>query len=156
MVLGRNFSEVQNPEISLKNLKNGFRTWITEKYGAHIPQHSPLHQMDMDLVLVSNYLNTSLSCIRNHYNRHSSQMQKGLNLLQPISGQMGDAFKEFQKSVSVSSTEELQESSRWKRYVRHTLDQEVHEKEFQEWKDSFEKHRRENPSCPTFEELNEE
>ena len=82
-------------------------------------------------------------------------MQKGLNLLQPISGQMGDAFKEFQKSVSVSSTEELQERSPWKRYVRHTLDQEVHEKEFQEWKDSFEKHRRENPSCPTFEELHE-
>jgi hypothetical protein len=83
--------------------------------------HSQLTQMDMYLFLVSNYLNTSLSCIRNHYNRHPSQMQKGLTLLQPISGQMGDAFKEFQNSISVSSTDELQDNNRWKRYVRRTL-----------------------------------
>jgi hypothetical protein len=32
------------------------------------------------------------------------------------------------------------------------LDQEVHEKEFQEWREALERHCRENPSCPTFEE----
>jgi hypothetical protein len=136
--------------------KLDLRRWrITSLFERMETQHSQLNQMDMDLVLVSNYLNTSLNCIRNHYNRHTSQMQKGLALLQPISGQMKDSFKEFQNSVSVSSTEEPQENKRWKRYVRRTLDQEVHEKEFQEWREVLERHRKENPTCPTFEELYE-
>jgi hypothetical protein len=140
----------------LQMTKLDLRRWrITSLFERMETQHSQLNQMDMDLVLVSNYLNTSLNCIRNHYNRHSSQMQKGLNLLQPISGQMEDAFKEFQNSVSVLSTEEPQENKRCKRYVRRTLDQEAHEKEFQEWREALEKHRGENPSCPTFVELYE-
>jgi hypothetical protein len=140
----------------LQMTKLDLRRWrITSLFERMETQHSQLNQMDMDLVLVSNYLNTSLTCIRNHYNRHASQMQKGLTLLQPISGQMEDAFKEFQNSITVLSTEEPQENKRWKRYIRRALDQAVHEKEFQEWKDALERHRKENPSCPTFEELYE-
>jgi hypothetical protein len=82
-------------------------------------------------------------------------MQKGLTLLQPISEQMEEAFNEFQNSITVLSTEEPQENKRWKRYARRTLDQEVHEKEFQEWREALERHRGENPSCPTFVELYE-
>jgi hypothetical protein len=140
----------------LQMTKLDLRRWrITSLFERLEKQHSQFNQMDMDLVLVSNYLNTSLSCIRNHYNRHSSQMQKGLTLLQPISGQMEDTFKEFQNSVSVLSTEEPQENKRWKRYVRRTVEQDMHEKEFQEWREALERHRKENPSCPTFEELYE-
>jgi hypothetical protein len=140
----------------LQMTKLDLRRWrITSLFERMETQHSQLNQMDMDLVLVSNYLNTSLNCIRNHYNRHASQMQKGLTLLQPISGQMEDSFKEFQNSITVLSTEEPQENKRWKRYVRRTLDQDVHEKEFQEWREALERHRKEDPACPTFEELYE-
>jgi hypothetical protein len=67
-------------------------------------------------------------------------------------GGMEDAFKIPQNSISVSSTEEPQENKGLKRYVRRTLDQAAHEKEFQEWRDALERYRKENPSYPTFDE----
>src|SRR5438105_3969935 len=69
------------------------------------------------------YLNTSLDCIRNHYNRHRSQVQKGLSLLQPLTQDMRDAFQEFQDSIPLE--EEVTESTFYKRYVRQSLDQRV-------------------------------
>jgi hypothetical protein len=115
------------------------------------PSENP--SMEIDLTLVSNYLNTSLNCIRNHYNRHVSQVQKGLNLLQPLSEEMKNVFQGFQNSIVLE--QEIPESTPFKRYVRHALDQEIHKKEFQQWTESFETHRRENPSCPAFAELYE-
>jgi hypothetical protein len=35
------------------------------------------------------------------------------------------------------------------------VEQDIHEKEFREWREALERHRGENPSCPTFEELDE-
>jgi hypothetical protein len=138
----------------LQMTKLDLRRWrITSLFERIETTHSQLNQMDMDLVLVSNFLNTSLSCIQNHYNRHASQMQKGLALLQPISENMRDAFQEFQNSIPLE--QEITESTRYKRYVRRTLDDETHKKEFDHWKESFEAYRRENPSCPTFGELYE-
>src|SRR5689334_1456294 len=68
---------------------------------------------------------------------------------------MGNAFNVFQNTIPFSLTDEIQENIQWKRYVRRSLDSKTHEKEFQEWRDGLERHRKENPSHPSFEELYE-
>ena len=75
--------------------------------------------------------------------------------MQPISVEMRNAFNTFQNAIPFSLTEEIQENTRWKRYVRRSLDSKVHEKEFQECRDALERHRKENPSHPSFAELYE-
>jgi hypothetical protein len=116
--------------------------------------------MGADLVLIANYLNTSLDCIRNHYNRHcSSNAQKGLNLLQPINTQMNRAFSEFQESGVMRRGEGLHQQSPssvvLKRYVRRTLDQKTHESEFEEWKEEQKRQQNQTTIVLSFEELYE-
>jgi hypothetical protein len=114
--------------------------------------------MGADLVLIANYLNTSLDCIRNHYNRHcSSNAQKGLGLLQPINTQMNQAFFEFQESGVVAREASLNPSSSvvLKRYVRRTLDQKTHEREFEVWKEEQKRQQKQNTTVLSFEELYE-
>jgi hypothetical protein len=110
-----------------------------------------------DLGLIANYLNTSLDCIRNHYNRHcSSNAQKGLNLLQPINTQMNRAFTEFQESGVVVREERLnQQQVVLKRYVRRTLDGKTHKREFEEWKEDQKRQQSQNTTVLSFEELYE-
>jgi hypothetical protein len=117
--------------------------------------------MNGDLVLIANYLNTSLDCIRNHYNRHcSSNAQKGLNLLQPINTQMNRAFTEFQESGVVTREERMNQqnpspSVQLKRYVRRTLDKKIHEREFEVWKGEQKRQQNQNTTVLSFEELYE-
>jgi len=113
--------------------------------------------MGADLVLIANYLNTSLDCIRNHYNRHcSSNAQKGLNLFQPISGEMNKTFIESQEGGVVPLEEmEQHKDPVIKRYVRRTLDKVTHEHEFESWKQELERNQNQNTYIPSFEELYE-
>ena len=110
--------------------------------------------MESDFVTVSNYLNTSLDCLRNNYNRHcSSNAQKGLNLLQPISVEMNEAFTSFQNGGLVSLDELIGEKVVIKRYVRQTLDQTTNEHEFKTWKQELERYKTQNSAIPSYEEL---
>jgi hypothetical protein len=61
--------------------------------------------MDTQLNLVADYLNTSLNCIQNNYNRHKTQLKTALNLLQPVSKEVGKAFEQF-KGISPSIVED--------------------------------------------------
>ena len=67
---------------------------------------------------------------------------------------MGEAFEQF-KSVSGTLVEgSLKEATKkMERYVRNTLDDELHRENFGEWKIRFEEFQKENPGCPTFDEL---
>ena len=60
-----------------------------------------------------------------------------MNLLQPLSEEMKNAFQGFQDSI-VFKEQEVSKSTPFKRYVRQTLDQEIHKKEFEKWMESFE------------------
>ena len=100
--------------------------------------------------LVADYLNISLNCIRNNYNRHVTELKKALNLLQPITTEMNSAFKSF-KDSNPTPLEDV--NSRFKRYVRTSLDQEKHEKEYQEWTKEFEKFQKESKSPSSFDEV---
>ena len=110
--------------------------------------------LDSNLVLAANYLNTSLDCIRNNYNRSKTDLTKGFNLLQPISKEMNQAFESFKTIISIEELEK--ETPKFKRYIRTTLNDEIHLKEFQEWKKRFEILRNENGSILSFEELYEQ
>jgi hypothetical protein len=103
---------------------------------------------------VADYLNTSLNYIQNNYNRHKTQLKTALNLLQPVSKEMGKAFEQF-KSISPSIIENtMKETTKnMERYVRMTLDEQQHQKEFREWLIKLEMFRKENPSYPSFDEL---
>jgi hypothetical protein len=50
--------------------------------------------MDSQLNIVADYLNTSLNCIQNNYNRHKTQLTKALNVLQPITKEMNEVITE--------------------------------------------------------------
>jgi hypothetical protein len=65
---------------------------------------TPVELLDSQLHLVADYLNTSLNCIENNYNRHKTQLKNALTLLQPVSKEMGEAFEQF-KGISVSLVE---------------------------------------------------
>jgi hypothetical protein len=115
---------------------------------------TPMELMDTQLNLVADYLNTSLNCIQNNYNRHKTQLKTALNLLQPVSKEMKNAFEQF-KVISPSIVEDkLNEVPKnLERYVRMTLDEQLHQKEFREWLIKLEMFRKENPSYPSFDEL---
>jgi hypothetical protein len=103
---------------------------------------------------VADYLNTSLNCIQNNYNRHKTQLKTALNLLQPVSKEMGKAFEQFKAispSIVENSVKEIPKNL--ERYVRKTLDEQQHQKEFREWLIKLEMFRKENPSYPSFDEL---
>src|SRR6185369_7847774 len=87
-------------------------------------------ELESNLTLVADYLNTSLNCIKNNYNRHVKELKKALDLLQPITTEMSEAFETF-KDINPTPLEDV--NSRFKRYVRITLDASQHEKQYQEW-----------------------
>jgi hypothetical protein len=68
-----------------------------------------------------------------------------------ISGQMEDAFKEFQNSTSVSSRNHKKTSDGNDMFEAHWINMKRNFKSG----DALERHRGENPSCPTFAELYE-
>jgi hypothetical protein len=74
------------------------------------------------LNLVADYLNTSLNCIQNNYNRHKTQLKNALNLLQPMTKEMGEMFEEFTTS-SMSFIEDAMKEApkKFNRYVRKTF-----------------------------------
>ena len=84
---------------------------------------TPVELMDSQLHLVADYLNTSLNCLQNNYNRHKTQLKNALNLLQPVSKELGEAFEQF-KSVSPSIVEDALKIApkKFDRYVRISLD----------------------------------
>ncbi len=152
-----------NPCLQMNKLD--LRRWrissVFERHESQGPNMNGCNEtMSEDLVLLANYLNTSMDCIRNHYNRHcSSNAQKGLNLLQPINTQMNQAFSEFQESAVVVREERLNAQypsspvMGLKRYVRRTLDQKTHEREFEAWKQERMRQQKQNTSIPSFEEI---
>jgi hypothetical protein len=115
---------------------------------------TPVELMDVQLNLVADYLNTSLNCIQNNYNRHKTQLKKALNILQPVSKEMNEVFEEF-KSASVSLVESVLKEApkKMNRYVRRTLDEEQHRVEYAEWKKEFDQFRVECPEYPSFDEM---
>ena len=114
----------------------------------------PVELLDTQLNLVADYLNTSLNCIQNNYNRHKTQLKTALNLLQPVTKEMGEMFEDF-KIASIDLIEDsLKEApKKFQRYVRKTLDLEQHRADYAQWCKEFEKFREENPSHPSFDEL---
>jgi hypothetical protein len=110
--------------------------------------------LDSQLHLVADYLNTSLNCIENNYNRHKTQLKNALTLLQPVSKEMGEAFEQF-KSTSGPLVEETMKEApkRFDRYVRKTLEEEQHAKEYNKWQNGLEVFQKENPSYPSFDEM---
>jgi hypothetical protein len=103
---------------------------------------------------VADYLNTSLNYIQNNYNRHKTQRKTALNLLQPVSKEMGKVFEQF-KSISPCIIENTMKETpkNLERYVRMTLDEQQHQKEFREWLIKLKMFRKENPLYPSFDEL---
>jgi hypothetical protein len=77
-----------------------------------------------------------------------------LTLLQPVSKAMGEAFEQF-KGTSGSLVEDTMKEApkRFDRYVRKTLEEEQHAKEYKEWQNGLETFQKENPSYPSFDEL---
>jgi len=111
--------------------------------------------MDSQLNIVADYLNTSLHCIQNNYNRHKTQLNKALNVLRPITNEMKEMFSEV-KQVSkplVRNTLKQPTTKVFDRYVRKTLDNEQHLSEYGQWQKEFEEFRNKNPSYPSFDEL---
>jgi hypothetical protein len=115
---------------------------------------TPVELMDTQLNLVADYLNTSLNCIQNNYNRHKTQLKTALNLLQPVSKEMKTVFEQF-KSISPLIVENAVKEmpKNLERYVRMCLDEQQHQKEFREWLLKLEMFRKENPLYPSFDEL---
>jgi hypothetical protein len=115
---------------------------------------TPVELLDSQLNLVADYLNTSLNCIENNYNRHKTQLKNALTLLQPVSKEMGEAFEQF-KGISVSLVENSMKEApkRFDRYVRKTLEEEQHVNEYKEWQNELEAFQKENPSYPSFDEI---
>jgi hypothetical protein len=66
---------------------------------------TPVELLDSQLNLVADYLNTSLNCIQNNYNRHKTQLKNALTLLQPVSKEMNDVFEQF-KGITGSLVED--------------------------------------------------
>jgi hypothetical protein len=93
---------------------------------------TPVELLDSQLNLVADYLNTSLNCIQNNYNRHKTQLKNALTLLQPVSKEMGEAFEQF-KGITGSLTEDTMKEApkKFDRYVRKTLE---HEQDCKKWK----------------------
>ena len=114
----------------------------------------PVELLDTQLNLVADYLNTSLNCIQNNYNRHKTQLKTALNLLQPVTKEMGEFFEEF-KMASIDLIEDVLKEApkKFQRYIRKTLDLEQHRADYAQWCEEFEKFREENPSHPSFDEL---
>jgi len=109
-----------------------------------------IEELENNLNLVADYLNTSLNCIRNNYNRHVTELKKALNLLQPITTEMNEAFESFKET---NPTPFSDTNSRFKRYVRTSLEKEKHDKEYQEWMIEFEKFQKESKSPLSFGEI---
>jgi hypothetical protein len=105
-------------------------------------------------MLNADYLNTSLNCIQNNYNRHKTQLKNALNLLQPVTKEMGEMFEEF-KSSSMRFIEDAMKEApkKFNRYVRKTLDMEQHRADYAQWHTEFEAFQKENPSYPSFDEV---
>jgi hypothetical protein len=121
----------------LQMTKLDLRRWRITSFERMETQHSQLNQMDMDVVLVSNYLNTSLSCIRNHYNRHASQMQKSLATnLWTNGGGIQRVSKFYFSLVDRGATRKQWMETICSTHFGSNLD----EKEFQEWRDALERH----------------
>jgi hypothetical protein len=115
---------------------------------------TPVELLDSQLHLVADYLNTSLNCIQNNYNRHKTQLKNALNILQPVSKEMDEAFEEFKSNSGSIVEETLKEApKKFERYVRKTLEAEQHQEEFNKWREELEMFQKENPSYPSFEEL---
>jgi hypothetical protein len=115
---------------------------------------TPVELLDSQLHLVADYLNTSLNCIQNNYNRHKTQLKNALNILQPVSKEMNEAFDKFKDGSGSIVEEALKEApKKMERYVRMSLDEEQHRIDFGEWWIKLEEFQKENPSCPSFEEL---
>ena len=79
-----------------------------------------------------------------------TELKKALNLLQPITTEMSEAFESF-KDTNPTPLEDV--NSRFKRYVRTSLNQEKHEKEYQEWMNSFGKFQKESKFPSSFDEI---
>jgi hypothetical protein len=80
---------------------------------------TPVELLGSQLHLVADYLNTSLNCIENNYNRHKTQLKNALTRLQPVSKEMGEAFEQF-KGISGSLAENTMKEApkRFDRSVR--------------------------------------
>jgi hypothetical protein len=90
--------------------------------------------MDSQLHLVADYLNTSLNCIQNNYNRHKTQLMNALTLLQPVSKEMNEAFDKFKVDSGSLAEDALKEApKKMERYIRMSLDEEQHRKDFEWW-----------------------
>jgi hypothetical protein len=115
---------------------------------------TPVELLDSQLNLVADYLNTSLNCIQNNYNRHKTQLKNALTLLQPVSKEMGEVFEQF-KGITGSIVEDTMKEApkKFDRYVRKTLEHEQHEQDCKKWNSELEAFQKENPTYPSFDEL---
>jgi hypothetical protein len=115
----------------------------------------PVEWMDSQLNLVADYLNTSLNCIQNNYNRHKTQLTKALDLLQPITKEMSAMFIDvIQGSKELVEKTLRQPSTKvFDRYVRKTVDTVQHDADYAHWRKEFEEFRKKHPSYPSFDEL---
>ena len=73
-------------------------------------------------------------------------MNRALTMLQPISTEMNQKFQEFKENFGQLMDVESKKVERFQRYVRNTLDEQKHQKEFEEWKKKFEKMREDHSS----------
>jgi hypothetical protein len=115
---------------------------------------TPVELLDTQLNLVADYLNTSLNCIQNNYNRHKTQLKNAWTLFQPVSKEMGEVFEQF-KGITGSLVEDTMKEApkRFDRYVRKILDAERHEDDCKKCKLNWANSRRSIHRIPSFDEL---
>src|SRR5579872_1043365 len=139
---------LQMHKIDMRRLK------ISNLFKRQAESRSPL-EVEQNLLLVANYLNTSLNCVRNNYDRSKSDLNTALDLLQPINGELSQTIEGFKDNigsmVDLNSVKNAQ--IKFKRYVRTTLNETLHKAQFKKWMSEFKRFKREHSKFTSFDEV---
>src|SRR5579872_4666161 len=139
---------LQMHKIDMRRLK------ISNLFKRQTESKSPL-EVEQNLLLVANYLNTSLNCIRNNYDRSKSDLNTALDLLQPISTELNQTIEGFKDNIgSMVDLNSVQNAHiKFKRYVRNTLNESLHKTQFKKWMKEFKKFKRDQSEIISFDDV---